>query len=164
MELDSRKESRCDSMMRSKSFETQELREIGWKEAGESRGFSILWMEIIKDVIQIKGRECKDQEKLKMCIENPCQSKEDALAWNRQLCRASGSGGGKVCGNHKKFSGGEGGAKGRVRLLRACSSAELRKVASGFAMQDLWLGDRKVRSQVISKDQSQLQERNSWEN
>ena len=39
MELDSRKKSRRDRMMRSKSFDTQELREIGRKEAGESRGF-----------------------------------------------------------------------------------------------------------------------------
>ena len=44
MELDSRKKSRRDSMMRSKSFDTQEVIEIGQKEAGESRGFPILWM------------------------------------------------------------------------------------------------------------------------
>ena len=41
MELDSRKKSRPDRMMRLKSFETQEVREIGRKEAGESRGFPI---------------------------------------------------------------------------------------------------------------------------
>ena len=34
MELDSRKKSRRDRMMRSKSFKTQEVREIGLKEAG----------------------------------------------------------------------------------------------------------------------------------
>ena len=39
MELDSRTKSRRDRMMRSKSFDTQEVREIGRKEAGESRGF-----------------------------------------------------------------------------------------------------------------------------
>ena len=44
MELDCRKKSRRDSMMRPKSFGTQEMREIGWKEAGESRGFPILLM------------------------------------------------------------------------------------------------------------------------
>ena len=38
MELDSRKKSRRDRMMRLKSFEMQEVREIGRKEAGESRG------------------------------------------------------------------------------------------------------------------------------
>ena len=42
MELDSRKKSRRDRMMRSKNFDTQMVREIGWKEAGESRGFPIL--------------------------------------------------------------------------------------------------------------------------
>ena len=42
MELDSRKKSRRDRMMRSKDFDTQDVREIGWKEAGESRGFSHL--------------------------------------------------------------------------------------------------------------------------
>ena len=42
MELDSIKKSRRDRMMRSKSFETQKVREIGRKEAGESRGFSYL--------------------------------------------------------------------------------------------------------------------------
>ena len=39
MELDSRKKSRRNRMMRSKSLETQEVREITRKEAGESRGF-----------------------------------------------------------------------------------------------------------------------------
>ena len=43
MELDSRNESRQDRMMRSKNFDTQEVREIGRKEARESRGFPILW-------------------------------------------------------------------------------------------------------------------------
>ena len=42
MELDSRKKSKHDRMMRSKSFEMQGVREIGRKEAGESRGFPIL--------------------------------------------------------------------------------------------------------------------------
>ena len=34
--------------MRSKSFETQEVRKLGWKETEESRGIPILWMEIEK--------------------------------------------------------------------------------------------------------------------
>ena len=46
MELDSRKKSRCDRLMGSKSFETQKAREIGRKEAVESRGSPILWMAI----------------------------------------------------------------------------------------------------------------------
>ena len=52
--------------MHSKSFNTQEVREIGRKEAGESRGFPILWMEIIEDVFQMEGKECKVQERLKI--------------------------------------------------------------------------------------------------
>ena len=66
MELDSRKKSRRDRMMRSKSFEKQEVREIGRKEAGESRSFPILSMKLIEDVFQMEGKECKDQERLKM--------------------------------------------------------------------------------------------------
>ena len=66
MELDSRKKSRRDRMMRSKSFETQEVREIGRKEAGESRRFPILWMGIMEDVFQMEGKECEDHERLKM--------------------------------------------------------------------------------------------------
>ena len=66
MELDSRKKSRRDRMMRSNSFEMQEVRELGRKEAGESRGFPILWMGIIEDVFQMEGKECEYQERLKM--------------------------------------------------------------------------------------------------
>ena len=66
MELNSRKNSRRDRMMRSNSFDTQEVREIGRKEAGESRGFPMLCMGIIEDVFQIEGKECEDQERLKM--------------------------------------------------------------------------------------------------
>ena len=66
MELDSKKKSRQDRMMRSKSFETQKVREISRKEAGESRGFPILWMGIIEDVFQMEGKECKVQGRLKM--------------------------------------------------------------------------------------------------
>ena len=66
MELDSRKKSLRNRMMRSNSFETQEVREIGRKEARESRGFPILCMGIIEDVFQMEGKECKVQERLKM--------------------------------------------------------------------------------------------------
>ena len=66
MELDSRKKSRRDRMMHLKIFETQEVRETGRKEAGESRGFLIVWMGIIEDVFQMEGKECEDQERLKM--------------------------------------------------------------------------------------------------
>ena len=53
--------------MRSKSFATQERKETGRKEAGEFRGFAIMWMGIIEDVFQMEGKECKNQERLKMC-------------------------------------------------------------------------------------------------
>ena len=66
MELDSRKKNRRDRMMRSKNFETHEVREIGLEETGESRGFPILCMRIIEDVFQMEGKECKVQERLKM--------------------------------------------------------------------------------------------------
>ena len=66
MELDSRKKSRRDRMMRSNSFDTNEVREIGRKEAGESRGIPILCMGIMEDVFQMEGKECEDQERLKM--------------------------------------------------------------------------------------------------
>ena len=66
MELDSRKKSTQDSMMRSINFDMQEVREIGRKEAGESRDLSILWMVIMKDVFQMEGKKCEDQERLKM--------------------------------------------------------------------------------------------------
>ena len=66
MELDSTKKKRRNSMMRSKSFDTQEVREIGRKEAGESRGFPILWMEIMEDVFQMEEKEYKIQERLKI--------------------------------------------------------------------------------------------------
>ena len=47
-------------MMRSTSFETQEVRKIGQTEAVESTGFPILWMGIIEDVFQMEGKECED--------------------------------------------------------------------------------------------------------
>ena len=52
--------------MRSNSFDTQEMRELGRKEAGESRRFSILCMGIMEDDFQIERKECEDQERLKM--------------------------------------------------------------------------------------------------
>ena len=67
MELDSRKKSRRDRMMDSKSFDTLKVREIGRKEAGESKNFPILRIRIKEDVFQVEGKECKDQERLKMC-------------------------------------------------------------------------------------------------
>ena len=66
MKLDFRKKRRRDRMMRLKSLDTQEVREIGRKEAGESRDFPVMRMGIIEDVFQMEGKECEDQERLKM--------------------------------------------------------------------------------------------------
>ena len=60
---------------------------------------------------------------------------------------ASTSGGGEVGGNRKTFSWRKKRAKGRVRLLRARGSAELRKGSLSFATQSLWLRNGKVGSQ-----------------
>ena len=72
MELNFRKKSRLDRMMRSNNFDTKEVREIDRNEAGESRGFPILLMLIIKDVFQGEGKKSKDQKRLKYVEENPC--------------------------------------------------------------------------------------------
>ena len=66
MELDSKKKSRRNRMMRSIIFETQEVREQGRKEAGEWKGFPILWRGIIEVVFQRKAKEINDQERLKI--------------------------------------------------------------------------------------------------
>ena len=66
MELDSRKKRRRDRMMRSNSFDTLEVRQIGREEAGQSRGFPILWMGIMEDVFQMEGKDREDQERFKM--------------------------------------------------------------------------------------------------
>ena len=43
------------------------MREIGLKEAGESRGLSdSLWMKRIENVFQMEGKGSKVQERLKM--------------------------------------------------------------------------------------------------
>ena len=140
MELDSRKKSRRDRIMRSNSFEKQDVREIGWKVAGESRGFPILWMGIIEDIFEIEGKECEVKERLKKIharARKMHQHGVDNFFW------ASGSGQGEVGGSRMIFSVRERRAKRRVRLLRTRGSAELREVASGSAKQGLWLRNGK---------------------
>ena len=68
----------------------------------------------------------------------------------------SGSRRGEVFGSCEKFSGGGVGAEREMRLLRARSQSELEQVAFGSAKQGLWLGDKKVRSQVIGENRSRL--------
>ena len=64
MELDSRKKSTRDGMMRSKNFETQKVRDRPEGNRRVERLFHL--MGIIKDVFQMEGKECKDLERLKM--------------------------------------------------------------------------------------------------
>ena len=66
MKLGSKKKKSRDRMIHPKSSNTQEVRAIGRKKAGESRNFPILRMGIIKDVFQMEGKECKIQERFKM--------------------------------------------------------------------------------------------------
>ena len=61
MKLDSKKKSRRDRMMRSKIFDTQNVRDIGRKKARESRGFIILWMEIMEDVFYVEGKNAESR-------------------------------------------------------------------------------------------------------
>ena len=98
-----------------------------------------------------KERNAKTRKDRKCVGENPYQSEEGALAWDRQLHLASGSGPGEVCGSHKKMIWGEGRAERGMRFLRAHGSAELGQVAPGSAVHGLWLGSRKVRSLVVGK-------------
>ena len=82
------------------------------------------------------------------CEENPCQSEEGALAWDRQLClgqwRWMRKGWRQLHERRAKECGSATGARG---------SAELRKVASGSATQGFWLRNGKVGSQVSGVDQ-----------
>ena len=64
MPLDSRKKSRQNKMVCSKSFEMKELREIGQKKADQLRNFLMLWIGIIDEGFQMEGKECKAQERL----------------------------------------------------------------------------------------------------
>ena len=86
MELDSRKKSTRDRTMRSNSFDTQEVKEIGRKEAGELRSFPTLCMGIMEDVFQMERKECKDQERLKMLRRKSMPERGRCLARDRQVC------------------------------------------------------------------------------
>ena len=78
------------------------------------------------------------------------------MTWDRQLCVGQWHWTRELCDSRKKFSEEERGAERRMRLLKARGSAELGKEASGSATQGLWLGDRKVGSQIVGEDQSRL--------
>ena len=59
MELDSRKKCTRDRMMRSNSFDTQEVREIGQKKQESREAFSSCGWKIMEDVFLMEGKECK---------------------------------------------------------------------------------------------------------
>ena len=131
------------------------MRKIGRKEAGESRGFPILWMEIMEDVFHMKGKECKDKGKTEDVQEKIHATARKVLGHGiANFVWARGSGRGEVCGRRKKFSGREEGAERRMRLLTARGSTKLGKIGSGSSMQCFWLGNKKVESQVIGVDRS----------
>ena len=60
----------------------------------------------------------------------------------------------KVGASHKKFSGGERTAEKRMRCLGAGSPPELRQVVCGFALQNLWLRHREVKSEVVGENET----------
>ena len=66
MKSDSRKKRRRDRMMHSNSFDTQEVKEIGRKEAGEWRSVSHLVNENNGRCLWMQIKECQVQERLKM--------------------------------------------------------------------------------------------------
>ena len=146
MKLDPRKKNRHDRIIRSKSSETEEMREIGRKEAGELRGFPILCMGIMEDVFHMEGKECKEQERLKMCKR---KSMPD-LAWDKQLCVGQWQRTRRGLWKPLEIQWGKGGAQREERLVNPCGSAKLEQVASRSITQGLWLGNRK--SQIVGED------------
>ena len=80
--------------MRSKSFEMQEVREIGRKEAGESRGFPIWCMGIIENVFQME-REEEDEE-----VEPAIERRREYTVFGFDLGHRSATcGSGAACGS-----------------------------------------------------------------
>ena len=107
-EISFRKKSERDKIIHSKSFETQEVREIGRKEAEESRGFFILWMRIIEDVFQMEGKQCKDQKKIEE-VKKKIHARARKVLWHEigDFVWASDRERGEVCSSREKFSGRE---------------------------------------------------------
>ena len=93
----------------------------------------------------------------------PCQSEEDALAWDRQLCLGQWQWTRRGWRQPQEIHRGRKRAKKRVRLHGARGSAELKEVASGSATHGLWLRNGKVRSQVSGIDRSRFPRRRTVE-
>ena len=81
----------------------------------------------MKNIFQMEGKECKDQERLKMCRQISCQNEGDALAWNRQLCVGRWQWTKRGLWQPRKIQLGKREAEKQTRLLRARGSAELGK-------------------------------------
>ena len=154
MELDFIKKNRHDRMMRSKSFKTQEVRDRleGSRKVERLSHF-------------LDNRRCLPDRRKKMQERGKIENmKKKINARERKVLQhgigdfacASGSGRGEVHGSREKFSWKKGGAERQTKLLRARGLAEIKKVASGSAMQSLWLGNKKVGSQVVGKDRVRL--------
>ena len=94
------------------------------KEAVELRGFSILWVGIIRDVFQMDGKKCKDQERLKKKIH--VRAIKGALTSVRRRSLGQWQWTRRVLWLPPKFTGGEGRAKRGRRLLRhvTCRSSK----------------------------------------
>ena len=65
-----KKKYRRDRVMRLNSFQMQDMRDIGRKEAGEQRVF-LLWLDKIATDFLMKGKICKNRKTLKY-EEVPC--------------------------------------------------------------------------------------------
>ena len=111
-----------------------------------------------------KERKAKSRRDWRCKEENPCQSEEGALAWDRQLCLGQWQWTRTGWRQSQEIHRGERRAEGLVRLLKARGIAELSKVASGSATQGLWLRNGKVASQVIGIDRNRFPgKRTVWE-
>ena len=114
-------------------------------------------MGIIETVFQMEGKKSPGKIKnVKKKIHARARKVLSHGIGKYMYIWVSGSVRGKICGSREKFSGGEGKAERRTRLLGTPGLVELGMVAPGSATLDLWLGNSKVRSQVIGKDRSRL--------
>ena len=156
MELDSKKKSRRDRLMRLKSFTTRCERDRPEESRKVERlshleyGNNGRCVPDGRKEMRSPGRIEYVKKKIHARARKMLQHGIGNFVW------VSGSGRGEVEGSRKKLSGRERGAKGRVRLHRARDSAELREVASGAATQGLWLRNGKVGSHVSGIDRSRF--------
>ena len=83
-------------------------------------------MEMIEDVFQKERKECKDQERSKMCRKKIHARATKVLQHEiSNFVWASSSGRGEVCDRREKFSGEKGEAEKQMTPIRARGSAEL---------------------------------------